>query len=105
MFLQNSLRGVFSNSGLNYGCCFSVNCWHQCRCSVGKDFYGIPNSFPKCTLLSIESLESLAARLQMCCSEVGAVPMYESNELNLQLADRYSAGVLDMGGRSSQVKY
>ena len=39
-----------------------------------KDFYGMPHSFGKCTLLSIEGLENLVSYLQMSCSEVGVVP-------------------------------
>ena len=42
--------------------------------SHSKDFYGMPHSFGKCTLLSIEGLENLVSYLQMSCSEVGVVP-------------------------------
>ena len=42
--------------------------------SHSKDFYGIPHSFRKCTLLSIEGLENLLSYLKMSCSEVGVVP-------------------------------
>ena len=39
-----------------------------------KDFYGMPHSFGKCTLLSIEGLENLVSYLQMSCLETGVVP-------------------------------
>ena len=42
--------------------------------SHSKDFYGMPHSFRKCTLLSIEGLENLLSYLKMSCSEVGVVP-------------------------------
>ena len=41
--------------------------------SINKDFYGMPHSFGKCTLLSIESLKNLVSYLQMSCSEVRVV--------------------------------
>ena len=41
--------------------------------SINKDFYGMPHSFGKCTLLSIEGLKNLVSYLQMSCSEVRVV--------------------------------
>ena len=85
MSLQNSLREVFSNSGLNCNCCLltvSINAAAVFKNSElsfkifenhSKDFYGMPNSFAICTLLSIEGLENLASHLQMSCSEAGVV--------------------------------
>ena len=93
MSLQNSLREVFSNSGLSCNCClltvginaaavfknseqsFKIFDYHS------KDFYGMPNSSAICTLLSIEGLENLASHLQMSCSEAGIVP----SEINVVL--------------------
>ena len=41
--------------------------------SISKDFYGMPYSFGKCTLLSIKGLKNLVSYLQMSCSEVRVV--------------------------------
>ena len=41
--------------------------------SISKDFYGMPHSFGKCTLLSIKGLKNLVLYLQMSCSEVRVV--------------------------------
>ena len=77
---------VFSNSGLNYNCCLltvginTVAVFKNSEQSFkifdshSKDFYGMPHSFGKCTLLSIEGLENLVSYLQMSCSEVRVVP-------------------------------
>jgi len=76
---------VFSNSGLNYNCCLltvGINTVAVFKnfeqsfkifASHSKDFCGMPHSFGKCTLLSIEGLENLVSYLQMSCSEVGVV--------------------------------
>ena len=86
MSLQNSLMEVFSNSGLNYHCCLltvgnnTVAVFKNSEQSFkifdshSKDFYGMPHSFGKCTLLSIEGLKNIVSYLQMSCSEVGVVP-------------------------------
>jgi len=42
--------------------------------SHSKDFYGMPHSFGKCTLLSIEGLENLVSYFQMSCLETEVVP-------------------------------
>ena len=42
--------------------------------SHAKDFYRMPHSFGKCTLLSIEGLENLVSYLQMSCLETGVAP-------------------------------
>ena len=71
---------VFSNSGLNYNCCLLtiginvVVVFKNSEQSFKKDFYDMPHSFGKCTLLSIEGLENLVSYLQMSCSELGVVP-------------------------------
>ena len=86
MSLKNSLMEVFSNSGLNYHCCLLTvgnnrvavfkNSEQSFKIfdSHSKDFYGMPHSFGKCTLLSIEGLKNLVSYLQMSYSEVGVVP-------------------------------
>ena len=70
MTLQNSLVEVFSSSRvrLNYNCCLltagisAVALFKSSEQSFkifnshAKDFYGMPHSFGKCTLLSIEGL-------------------------------------------------
>ena len=86
MTLQNSLIEVFSSSRLNYNCCLltaGINAVavfkhseHNFKIfdSHAKDFYGMPHSFGKCTLLSIEGLENLVSYLQLSCLETGVVP-------------------------------
>ena len=86
MSLQNSLMEVFSNSGLKYHCCLltvgnnTVAVFKNSEQSFkifdshSKDFYGMPHSFGKCSLLSIEGLKNIVSYLQMSCSEVGVVP-------------------------------
>ena len=86
MSLQNSLMEVFSNSGLKYHCCLltvgnnTVAVFKNSEQSFkifdshSKDFYGMPHSFGKCTLRSIEGLKNIVLYLQMSCSEVGVVP-------------------------------
>ena len=71
MTLQNSLIEIFSSSRLNYNCCLltaGISAVAVFKCSEqsfkifdshAKDFYGMPNSYGKCTLLSIEGLENL----------------------------------------------
>ena len=80
MSLQNSLIEVFSTSRLNYNnCCLltaGINsvAVFKISDSHAKDFYGMPHSFGKCTLLSIEGLENLVSYLQMSCLETGVLP-------------------------------
>ena len=80
MSLQNSLTEVFSTSRLNYNnCCLltaGINsvAVFKISHSHAKDFYGMPHSFGKCTLLSIEGLENLVSYLQMSCLETGVLP-------------------------------
>ena len=88
MTLQNSLIQVhvFSSSRLNYNCCLltaginAVAVFKHSEQSFkifdshAKDFYGMPHSFGKCTLLGIEGLENLVSYLQMSRLETGVVP-------------------------------
>ena len=86
MSLQNSLIEVFSSSRQNCNCCLltaginTVAVFKICEQSFkifdshGKDFYGMPHPFGKCTLLSIEGLENLVSYLQISCLETGVVP-------------------------------
>ena len=86
MTLQNSLIEIFSSSRLNYNCCLltaAINTVAVFKSSEqsfkifdshAKDFYGMPHSFGKCTLLSIEGLENLVSYFQISCLEAEAVP-------------------------------
>ena len=40
-----------------------------------SDLYGIPHSFGKCTLLTIEGIENLLSYLQISCLQIGVVPL------------------------------
>ena len=42
--------------------------------SYSKDLYGMPQSFGKCTLLSIEGIENVVSYLQISCLQTGVVP-------------------------------
>ena len=42
--------------------------------SHSRDLHGMPHSFGKCTLLSIEGLENLVSYLQLSCLQTGVVP-------------------------------
>ena len=86
MSLQNSLIEVFSNSRLNYDCCLltvginTVAVFKNSEDSFkifdshSKDLYGMPHSFGKCTLLSIEGIENVVSYLQISCLQTGVVP-------------------------------
>ena len=86
MSLQNSLIEVFSNSRLNYDCCLltvginTVAVFKNSEDSFkifdsySKDLYGMPHSFGKCTLLSIEGTENAVSYLQISCLQTGVVP-------------------------------
>ena len=39
-----------------------------------RDLHGMPHSFGKCTLLTIEGIENLASYLQISCLQIGVVP-------------------------------
>ena len=102
MSLQNSLTQVFSNCQLNYNCCLlmiGINTVAVIKNSEqsfkifdphSKDLNGMPHSFRKCALLTIEGIENLASYLQISCLQVGAVPFeikgffIRDNELGLQ---------------------
>ena len=86
MTLQNSLIEIFSSSRLNYNCCLltaGISAVAVFKCSEqsfkifdshAKDFYGMPHSFGKCTLLSIEGLENLVSYFRISCLETEVVP-------------------------------
>ena len=42
--------------------------------SHSRDLYGMPDSFGRCTLVSIVGLENVASCLQMSCPQTGTVP-------------------------------
>ena len=88
MSLQNSVTEVFSNCQLNYNNYF---CLLAIRTNIvavikdseqsfkifdahSRDLHGMPHSFGKCTLLTIEGIENLVSYLQISCLEIGVVP-------------------------------
>ena len=88
MSLQNSLTEVFSNCQLNYNyCCFlaiRINTVAVIKDSEqsfkifdahSRDLHGMPHSFGKCTLLTIEGIENLVSYLQISCLQIGVVPL------------------------------
>ena len=102
MYLQNSLTEVFSNCQLNYNCCLlmtGINTVAVIKNSEqsfkifdahSRDLHGIPHSFGKCTLLTIEEIENLVSYLNIFCLQIGFVPFeikgvfVRDNELDLQ---------------------
>ena len=87
MSLQNSLTEVFSNCQLNYNCCLltiGINTVAVTKNSEqsfkifdahSRDLYGMPHSFGKCTLLSIEEIENPLSYLKISCLQIGVVPL------------------------------
>ena len=77
MTLQNSLTEVFSSCQLNYNCCLltiginTVAVFKDSEQSFkifyahSRDLHGMPHSFGKCTLLTIEGIENLVSYLQI----------------------------------------
>ena len=102
MSLQNSLTEVFSNCQLNYNCCLltiGINTVAVIKNSEqsfkifdahSRDLHGMPHSFGKCTLLTIEGIENLVSYLKISCLQIGVVPFeikgvfVRDNELDLQ---------------------
>ena len=39
-----------------------------------RDLHGMPHSFGKCTLLTIEGIENLVSYFQISCLQIGVVP-------------------------------
>ena len=88
MSLQNSLTEVFSNGQLNYNCCLitmiiGINTVAVIKDSEqsfrifdphSRDLHGMPHSFGKCTLLTIEGIQNLVSYLQISCLQIGVVP-------------------------------
>ena len=80
MTLQNSLTEVFSNCQLKYNyCCLltiGINTVAVFKIFVAhsRDLHGMPHSFGKCTLLTIEGIENLVSYLQISCLQIGVVP-------------------------------
>ncbi|XP_015750599.1 PREDICTED: uncharacterized protein LOC107330504 [Acropora digitifera] len=91
MTLQNSLTEVFSNCQLKYNniyCCLlaiiiginTVAVFKDSEQSFkifvahSRDLHGMPHSFGKCTLLTIEGIENLVSYLQISCLQIGVVP-------------------------------
>ena len=101
MTLQNSLTEVFSNCQLKYNCCLltiginTVAVFKDSEQSFkifvanSRDLHGMPHSFGKCTLLTIEGIENLVSYLQISCLQIGVVPFeikgvfVRNNELDL----------------------
>ena len=86
MSLRHFLTEVFSNCQLNYNCCLltiginTVALIKDSRQSFkifdahSRDLHGMPHSFGKDTLLTIEGVENLVSYLQTSCLQVGVVP-------------------------------
>ena len=87
MTLQNSLTEVFSNCQFKYNCCLltiginTVAVFNDSEQSFkifvahSRDLHGMPHSFGKCTLLTIEGrIENLVSYLQISCLQIGVVP-------------------------------
>ena len=89
MTLQNSLTEVFSNCQLKYNCCLltigintvavfkdSEQSFKIIFVAHSRDLHGMPHSFGKCTLLTIEGIiiENLVSYLQISCLQIGVVP-------------------------------
>ena len=93
---------MFSNCQLNYNCCFltiginTVAVINNPEQSFkifdanSRDLYGMPHSFGKCNLLTIEGIENLVSYLKISCLQIGVVPFeitgvfVRDNELDLQ---------------------
>ena len=102
MSLQNSLTEVVSNCQLNYNCCLltiGINTGAVIKNSEqsskifdahSRDLHGMPYSFEKCTMLTIEGIENRVSYLKISCLQIGVVPFeikgvfVRDNELDLQ---------------------
>ena len=86
MSLQNSLTEVVSNCQLNYNFCLltiGINTGAVIKNSEqsskmfdahSRDLHGMPHSFEKCTMLTIEGIENLVPYLKISCLQIGVVP-------------------------------
>ena len=86
MSLQNSLTEVFLNCQPNYNCCLltiGINTVAVIKDSKqsfkifyahSRDLHGMPHSFGKCTLLTVEGIENLVSYFQILCLQTGVVP-------------------------------
>ena len=86
MSIRNSLLEVFSNSRRNHTCYLltvginTVAVFKNSEQSFkifdshSRDLYGMPDSFERCTLVSIVGPENVASYLQMSCPQTGTVP-------------------------------
>ena len=85
--LKNSLTEVFSSCQLNYNnCCLltiginTVAAFKDSEQSFkifgahSRDLHGMPHSFGKCTLLTIEGIENLVSYFQISSLQIGVVP-------------------------------
>ena len=102
MSLQNALTELFSNCQLNYNCCLltiGINTVAVIKNSDqsfkvfdshSRDLHGMPHSFGKCSLLTIEEIENLVSYLQISCLQIGVVPFeikgvfVRDNEVDMQ---------------------
>ena len=102
MSLQNSLTEVFSNRQLNYNCCLltiGINAVAVIKNAEqsfkifdahSRDLHGMPHSFGRCSLLTIEGIENLVSYLKISSLQIGVVPFeikgvfVRGNELDLQ---------------------
>ena len=86
MSLQNSLTELLFNFQLNENCCLlmiGVNTVAVIKNSEqsfkifdahSRDLHGMPHSFGKCTMLTIEGIENLVSYLKISCLQIGVVP-------------------------------
>ena len=85
MTLQNAITELFSQQNYNYCCLLTIginavavfrNSQHSFKIfdSHSRDLHGMPHSFGKCNLLSVEGLENLISYLQFSCLQTCTVP-------------------------------
>ena len=123
MTLQNSLTEVFSNCQLKYNCrllTISINTVAVFKDSEqsfkifvanSRDLHGMPHSFGKCTLLTIEGIENLVSYLQISCLQIGVVPFeikgvfVRNNELDLHnVNESPKIGCLPFNNKRNQMQ-
>ena len=93
---------MFSNRQLNYNCCLltiginTVAVIKNAEQSFkifdahSRDLHGMPHSFGRCSLLTIEGIENLVSYLKVSSLQIGVVPFeikgvfVRGNELDLQ---------------------
>ena len=79
--------------------------------SNSRDLHGMPHSFGKCTLLTIEGIENLVSYLQISCLQIGVVPFeikgvfVRNNELDLHnVNESPKIGCLPFNNKRNQMQ-